>query len=233
MTGLFPREPAIVAPGAVHLPGWLDGDGRRALADSCRRWAEAAGGMQAPHMPRGGVMSVQITCLGWHWLPYRYSRTVDDGDGRPVPRFPSWLGDLSRRGVADAWAVDPRLAADGSDGVPVGPAGYDPDVALVNWYGPGARMGMHADRDERSRAPVVSLSLGASCVFRFGTPAGRGRPWSDVVLASGDLFVFGGPSRLAYHGVPRLIPESSDPEVGIEQGRFNVTIRESGLDGLP
>jgi alkylated DNA repair protein (DNA oxidative demethylase) len=233
MVGLFPREPAIVAPGAVHLPGWLDADGRRALAQSCRQWAESAGGMRSPRMPRGGVMSVQITCLGWHWLPYRYSRTVDDGDGRPVPGFPSWLGDLSRRGVADACAVDPRLAADDrSDGATPG-SEYSPDVALVNWYGPGARMGMHVDRDERSRAPVVSLSLGDSCVFRFGSPAGRGRPWSDVVLASGDLFVFGGPSRLAYHGVPRLIPESSDPEIGIEQGRFNVTIRESGLDGLP
>jgi DNA oxidative demethylase len=232
MAGLFPREPAIVAPGAVHLPGWLDGDGRRMLADSCRQWGEAAGGMRSPRMPRGGVMSVQITCLGWHWLPYRYSRTVDDGDGRPVPEFPSWLGDLSRRGVADACAVDPRLVADGSDGTIIG-GEYAPDVALVNWYGNGARMGMHVDRDERSRAPVVSLSLGHSCVFRFGSPAGRGRPWSDVVLASGDLFVFGGPSRLAYHGVPRLIPDSSDPEISIEQGRFNVTIRESGMGGLP
>jgi DNA oxidative demethylase len=233
MTGLFPSEPAIVAPGAVHLPGWLDGDGRRTLAEACHQWAESAGGMRSPRMPRGGVMSVQITCLGWHWLPYRYSRTVDDGDGRPAPAFPSWLGDLSRQGVADANAVDPRLLADhGSDEDPPG-TGYAPDVALINWYGPGARMGMHVDRDERSPAPVVSLSLGHSCVFRFGSPAGRGRPWSDVVLASGDLFVFGGPSRLAYHGVPRLIPESSDPEIGIEQGRFNVTIRESGMGGLP
>jgi alkylated DNA repair protein (DNA oxidative demethylase) len=234
MIGLFPRDPAIVAPGAVHLPGWLDGDGRRALAESCGQWGEAAGGMRAPRMPRGGVMSVQITCLGWHWLPYRYSRTVDDGDGRPVPEFPPWLADLSRRGVADASAVDPRLAAEGgSDADPIGAMEYAPDVALVNWYGRGTRMGMHVDRDERSRAPVVSLSLGDSCVFRFGSPAGRGRPWSDVVLASGDLFVFGGPSRLAYHGVPKLIPDSSDPEIGIGPGRFNVTIRESGLGGLP
>ena len=47
-------------------------------------------------------MSVQIACLGWHWYPYRYSRFVDDGDGRPVPPFPEWLGDLSRRAVDDA-----------------------------------------------------------------------------------------------------------------------------------
>ena len=173
-------------------------------------------------------MSVQIACLGWHWSPYQYSRHVDDGDGRPVPPFPGWLGDLSRRAVADARAVDPRVV-----GRPVGgdeePGDYDPDVALVNWYGPGARMGMHADRDETSSAPVVSLSLGHSCIFRFGTPAGRGRPWTDVVLESGDLFVFGGPSRLAYHGVPRLVPGSGPPGLGLGEGRFNITVRQSGL----
>jgi alkylated DNA repair protein (DNA oxidative demethylase) len=94
-------------------------------------------------------------------------------------------------------------------------------------------MGMHADRDERSQAPVVSLSLGDSCVFRFGTPAGRGRPWIDVVLESGDLFVFGGPSRLAFHGVPKVLPGTGDPVIGLDGGRFNVTLRETGLsDGM-
>jgi alkylated DNA repair protein (DNA oxidative demethylase) len=88
---------------------------------------------------------------------------------------------------------------------------------------------MHADRDEKSPAPVVSLSLGQSCTFRFGSPAGRGRPWVDVRVESGDLFVFGGPSRLAYHGVPRLFPDGVDPGLGMGEGRFNITIRQSGL----
>jgi alkylated DNA repair protein (DNA oxidative demethylase) len=88
---------------------------------------------------------------------------------------------------------------------------------------------MHADRDERSPAPVVSVSLGDSCVFRFGTPAGRGRPWTDVVLESGDLFVFGGPSRLAFHGVPKVFSGTGDPAIGLDRGRFNVTLRETGL----
>jgi alkylated DNA repair protein (DNA oxidative demethylase) len=191
-------------------------------------------------------MSVEIVCLGWHWLPYRYSRTVDDGDGRPVQAFPAWLGELSRRALADAVTVDPRVVAssdgtappggkaqpDGrarSDGTPAPEAGYRPDVALVNWYGAGARMGMHADRDEPSPAPVVSLSLGDACLFRFGTPAGRGRPWVDVPLESGDLFVFGGPSRLAYHGVPKVLAGTGDPGIGLSEGRFNLTVRQSGL----
>jgi alkylated DNA repair protein (DNA oxidative demethylase) len=225
--GLFPRPPTVVAPGAVHLPGWLDTDGQRALVESCRVWAEGAGGLRAPRV-RGGVMSVEIVCLGWHWQPYRYSRTVDDGDGRPVSAFPAWLGELSRRARADAVTVDPRVAAP-SGRTPGPEAGYEPDVALVNWYGAGARMGMHADRDEHSPAPVVSLSLGDSCLFRFGTPAGRGRPWVDVTLESGDLFVFGGPSRLAYHGVPKVLAGTGDPGIGLCGGRFNVTIRQSGL----
>jgi len=221
---LFGRAPEVVAPGAVLLPGWLDADSQRALAEQCRTWGEQAGGFRSPRMPRGGVMSVEIACLGWHWFPYRYSRHVDDDDGRPVAPFPDRLGALSRRAVADARSVDPSVDA-GSTGT------YRPDVALINRYGAGARMGMHVDRDERSPAPVVSFSLGDACTFRFGTPAGRGRPWTDVPLESGDAFVFGGPSRLAYHGVPRIVPGSGDPAVGVGGGRINVTVRQSGLDG--
>jgi alkylated DNA repair protein (DNA oxidative demethylase) len=229
---LIPPDPLVVAPGAVHLPRWLDGEGQRALVASCHEWAEQAGGLRSPRMPSGGTMSVQITCLGWHWYPYRYSRTVDDGDGRPVTEFPRWLGDLGRRAVADAAAIDCGVVGSAEARSAEGVAGFRPDVALVNWYGPGARMGMHADRDERSVAPVVSLSLGDTCVFRFGSAAGRGRPWTDVGLESGDLFVFGGPSRLAYHGVPKILPGTSDAGIGLEAGRFNVTMRESGLDGV-
>lgn len=122
-------------------------------------------------------MSVRTVCLGWHWLPYRYSRTADDVNGAPVTAFPDWLGALGREAVAAAY---------GEDG------GYRPDAALVNFYDGDARMGMHQDREERSTAPVVSLSIGDACLFRFGTAEGRGRPYTDVRLESGDLFVFGG-----------------------------------------
>ncbi len=227
---LIPGPPAVVAPGAVHLPGWLDPTAQEELAASCHRWVETAGGLRSPRMPRGGVMSVQIACLGWHWYPYRYSRTVDDGDGRRVARFPDELVRLSRRAVADARGVDPAVTGGGIPDQEGDPPGFRPDVALINWYGPGARMGMHADRDERCPAPVVSLSLGDRCTFRFGNPETRGRPWTDVVLESGDLFVFGGPSRLAYHGVPKVVSGSGDPALtGGRPGRWNITIRETNL----
>jgi alkylated DNA repair protein (DNA oxidative demethylase) len=217
MSALMPRPRTEVAPGAVHVPGWLELDGQRRLVDACREWARPPGRLRAAKLPRGGVMSVRTVCLGWHWYPYRYSRTLDDGDGAPVTPFPDWLGDLGRRAVADAYA-DPA-AADG----------YRPDIALVNYYDATARMGLHQDRDERSPAPVVSLSIGDACVFRFGNTENRGRPWRDVELCSGDLFVFGGPSRLAYHGVPKTLPGTGDPKTGLTDGRLNITLRVSGL----
>lgn len=209
---LFPLRRREIAPGAVHVPGWLDRDERHRLAAACREWARPPAGMRATRLPGGGVMSVRTVCLGWHWYPYGYSRTVDDGT--PVKAFPDWLGELGRRAVAAAYGEpEPR---------------YDPDVALVNFYDENARMGMHQDRDERSMAPVVSLSLGDGCVFRFGNTENRNRPWTDVDVRCGDLFVFGGPSRLAFHGVPRTLPGTADPELGVA-GRLNITLRESGF----
>jgi DNA oxidative demethylase len=232
-----------MVPGAVHLPGWLDIAGQRRLVAACRAWGDEAGGLRAPRMPRGGVMSVKITCLGWHWRPYRYTSTVEDGDGRPVAPFPVWLGALSRRALSDAAKIDVVvLGVDPEAGAPAGRAvergraiqsiaDYSPDVALINWYDPAAKMGMHVDRDEQSEAPVVSLSMGDSCLFRFGSVDTRGRPWHEVVLESGDLVVFGGPARRAYHGVPKVLAGSGPSDVGVAGGRFNVTVRQSGLSG--
>ena len=145
-------------------------------------------------------MSVQTVCLGWHWYPYGYSRTVNDDEQHPgASRSPAWLADLGRRAVAEAYDDEAAGRA------------YRPDVALINFYDSDAKMGLHQDKDERSLAPVVSLSLGERCVFRFGNTETRKQPWTDIELASGDLFVFGGPSRLAYHGVPRIRPVRGRP----------------------
>ncbi|MFI1797361.1 alpha-ketoglutarate-dependent dioxygenase AlkB family protein [Streptomyces sp. NPDC020379] len=212
---LFPRPRAEIAPGAVHLPGWLTPAAQARLLAACREWARPPAGLRTVRMPGGGEMSVRTVCLGRHWFPYGYARTVVDGDGAPVKPFPPWLGELARAAVADACGT---AAAD----VPP----YD--VTLVNFYGPGAKMGMHQDRDEKADAPVVSLSLGDACVFRFGNVSGRDRPWTDVELRSGDLFVFGGPARLAFHGVPRTLPDTAPPALGLS-GRLNITLRVSGL----
>ncbi|GAA0448453.1 alpha-ketoglutarate-dependent dioxygenase AlkB [Streptomyces sp. NPDC046215] len=211
---LFPRPPAEIAPGAVHVPGWLDAAAQRRLLTACREWARPPAGLRTVRMPSGGEMSVRTVCLGWHWFPYGYARTVVDGDGAPVKPFPAWLDELAKDAVARAY------------GAPAGPDPYD--IALVNFYDRDAKMGMHQDRDEKSPAPVVSLSLGDTCVFRFGNITDRNRPWTDVELRSGDLFVFGGPARLAFHGVPRTRPDTAPPGLGLT-GRLNITLRVSGL----
>ena len=212
---LFPRGRTEPAPGAVHVPDWLEPARQRQLLEACRQWARPPAGLRTVRTPGGGTMTARQVCLGLHWYPYGYARTVVDGDGAPVKPFPAWLGELGRRAVRET--LGPAAARD---------AVYD--IALINFYGADARMGMHRDSDEHSDAPVVSLSLGDTCVFRFGNTRTRARPWTDIELRSGDLFVFGGPSRLAYHGVPRVHGGTAPGELGLS-GRLNITLRVSGL----
>ena len=126
-------------------------------------------------------------------------------------------------------AADGGGAGPSSSGNPGPTQSYTPDAALANWYDADARMGMHQDRDEVSRAPVVSLSIGDACTFRFGNSDNRNRPSRDVVLESGDAFVFGGASRLAYHGVTAVHAGTAPDGCGLEAGRINITLRETGL----
>jgi alkylated DNA repair protein (DNA oxidative demethylase) len=161
-------------------------------------------------------MSVQTVCLGWHWQPYRYSRVADDVNGELVAPLPGWLAELARGVVTDAYG--PEAVAD-----------YRPDVALINFYDDDARMGMHQDRDEKVDEPVVSLSVGDTCRFRFGNVQSRAKPYVDVDLASGDAFVFAGASRFAFHGVTTTYPGSADPACKLAHGRINITLRVTGL----
>lgn len=201
------------------MPEWLSEEQQRELVEACREWAHGPVPLRHTVLPAGGVMSVRTVCLGWHWQPYRYSRTADDVNGARVAPFPVRLGELGRAAVAEAYGDAGTAEA------------YAPDAALINFYDGAARMGMHQDKEERSGAPVVSLSIGDRCVFRFGNTEDRGRPYTDVELASGDLFVFGGPSRYAFHGVPKVYAGTADPASGMRGGRLNLTLRETGLAG--
>lgn len=218
LDGLTPPGPARrdIRPGAVHLRGWLTLEQQAHLADAYTQWRNGPVPPRAAIMPGGHRMSVETVCLGWHWQPYRYTRTADDVNGRRVRPLPGWLADLARRAVADAYGQ--------SD------AGrYRPDAALVNYYSTEARLGMHQDKDEMIDAPVVSFSVGDNCLFRFGNTANRGQPYTDVRLDSGDAFVFGAASRFAYHGVPKLFPATAPEGCGIVGGRLNITVRATGL----
>ena len=198
-----------LAPGAVVLRG-------RALPDATEILAAveaiaAAAPFRRMVTPGGFEMSVAMTnCGAAGWVTdrrgYRYER-CDPASGRPWPAMPP---------VVRALAV----AAAEEAGFP----GFAPDACLVNRYEPGARLSLHQDKDEADdAAPVVSLSLGLPATFQFGglRRADRAR---RIALGHGDVVVWGGPSRLAYHGVLALA-DGEHPAVG--RRRFNLTIRKA------
>ncbi len=162
--------------------------------------------------PGGHRMSAAMSACGrWGWVTdkqgYRYQ--ADDPDtGKPWPAMPP---------VFSALAHSAALAA--------GYPGFRPDACLINCYGPGAKMGLHQDKDERDLSqPVVSVSLGLTQVFQFGGLARRDRA-QKVPLNHGDVVVWGGPSRLRYHGVLTL-KNGVHPLTGSR--RYNLTFRFAG-----
>ena len=161
-------------------------------------------------------MSIQSVCLGWHWQPYAYSRTADDTDGAPVKPLPPAIARLGRRAVADTFG-----ALAGRE--------FEPDAVIANLYAPGSRLGLHQDAEEPSAAPVVTVSVGDTCLFRIAGVDRRTSPFIDIHLHSGDLLVFGGPSRRIYHGVPKVYDNTGPRLPGLPAGRLSLTIRETGF----
>jgi DNA oxidative demethylase len=219
----FPSARAEVArhdvmPDVVHISGFLSEEQQRDLVAQFREWALPPAGLRHPRVPRGHLMSVQSVCLGWHWQPYAYSRTADDTDGAPVKPLPGSLIELSHRAVAESYGDDHPDAVD-----------FAPDAAIINLYSPGARLGLHQDGEEPSAAPVVTLSLGDTCVFRMAGVDRRTGPFTDVRLQSGDLLVFGGANRRIYHGVPKVLDATAPEGLGLPPGRLSITVRETGL----
>ena len=190
-----------------HFPEYLDRAAQAALLTEIRRIiAEAP--LFTPTMPRSGKpMSVRMTncgALGWvtdKERGYRYQAT-HPVTGKPWPPMPKLLLDL--------WQEVAEYAA-------------PPQACLVNYYAGAAKMGLHQDRDEEDfAAPVLSVSLGDTAIFRVGGKS-RKDPTRAFELRSGDVVVLGGDDRLAHHGIDRILPGTST--LLAEGGRFNLTLR--------
>ncbi|HVH28546.1 MAG TPA: alpha-ketoglutarate-dependent dioxygenase AlkB [Vicinamibacterales bacterium] len=199
--------------GAVHLKQYLSIDQQRAVVRLCRALMDGDVPGYVPVVRGGGRMHVRMLCLGRHWNGqlYRYERSRSDYDQLEVPALPSALRELAGCVAASA-------------GMPL-----DPDLCILNYYDADGRMGLHQDKDESERSltaglPVVSVSLGDTARFLFGGVRRRD-PVDTLCLESGDAFVFGGPARLRYHGVSKIIPATAPPELGLS-GRFNLTLRQ-------
>jgi len=213
-----PLPPRAVLPGVVHIESWLDLDAQNQLADNFRRWAIPPAGLRHPRVPTGHLMSVQSVCLGWHWYPYVYSRTADDTDGAPVKPLPESLITLARAAVADTYGADSAEAI-----------AYRPDAAIVNLYPDEAKLGLHQDGEEPSDAPVVTIGLGDRCTFRLAGVDRRVGPFTDVDMGSGDLLVFGRENRRIFHGVPKVLPDTTPEGLRLPRGRVSITVRETGF----
>jgi alkylated DNA repair protein (DNA oxidative demethylase) len=213
MTDLFaltpPREPQkeIMAEGAVLLRG-------AALAGAAELLAAVAGitatsPFRQMVTPGGYTMSVAMTnCGAAGWVTdrtgYRYDG-MDPETGKPWPPMPDCFLDLA-------------VAAATQAGYP----NFRPDACLINRYEPGARLSLHQDKNERNFShPIVSVSLGLPATFQFGGLK-RNDPVKKFALSHGDVAVWGGPSRLCYHGVA-MLKEGWCPTVG--RLRINLTFR--------
>ncbi|MGO9045297.1 MAG: alpha-ketoglutarate-dependent dioxygenase AlkB family protein [Xanthobacteraceae bacterium] len=199
--------------GLRLYPGYFDRDGQVELLAAVRKVLQAAP-LFTPCMPKSGrPFSVRMSnCgpLGWvsNESGYRY-QPLHPQTGAPWPPVPAMLLAL--------WTKLARFRD-------------RPEACLVNFYGPHAKMGLHQDRDESEfDAPVISVSLGDSCLFRVGGLT-RNAPTRSIRLSSGDVLILGGAARLAFHGVDRIYPGTSS--LLPEGGRINLTLRRVTRSGV-
>ncbi len=204
-----PRSREKLAPGAVLLRGFAL-DVEKELREALDRIVASA---PFRHMvtPGGYRMSVAMTnCGDFGWITdrrgYRYD-ALDPDSGKPWPKMPAVFLELAERAAA---AASYR--------------GFVPDACLINRYEPGARLSLHQDRDEKDfGAPIVSVSLGLPATFLFGGDNRSERP-CRVPLLHGDIAVWGGPSRLAFHGIAPLKKGEHETMGG---QRINLTLRRA------
>ncbi|MGE0237695.1 MAG: alpha-ketoglutarate-dependent dioxygenase AlkB [Parvibaculaceae bacterium] len=192
--------------GLKHLPSYFDRPAQEALVAVLRE-AFARAPFYTPVMPRSGrpftVTMSNLGPLGWvsDREGYRYQPT-HPGTGEPWPAIPAQ--------VMEVW----RQVSDYA---------HEPQACLVNYYREGAKLGLHRDEDEEDfAAPVVSVSLGDTAIFRIGGTE-RGGKTETLKLASGDVLVMGGASRLRYHGIDRVLSGTST--LLKDGGRLNLTLR--------
>jgi alkylated DNA repair protein (DNA oxidative demethylase) len=208
---LFGEEQVLpLAQGACVLRGFALGDAP-ALLQRLHEQVLPRAPWRHLTTPGGYRMSVAMTnCGEVGWVSdetgYRYD-AVDPLSGLRWPAMPAGFARLADRAAQAA-----------------GFAGFEPDACLVNRYAPGSRLSLHQDRDERDRgAPIVSVSLGLPATFLFGGLKRSERP-QRVTLRHGDVVVWGGPSRLAYHGVA---PLAAGTHALLGDCRVNLTFRKA------
>lgn len=217
-------------PGMVLLRGFLRPREQQALVQDARDLGLESGGFYRPTYASGAKCRLHQMCLGRHWnvVTEQYEAMRSNFDSAPVPPLPSQWKELAAKSLQAARKVDPLVLG--------GCGGFEPDICVVNYYKKAGRNGLHVDKDECERAlalgsPVVSFSIGCAAEFAYAdhypSESGVAHEAVPVVrLESGDMLVFGGPSRRVVHALTRVFPNTQPEWLRMRSGRLNLTFRE-------
>ena len=207
---LFADPPARLPPGICHLAGAVSPAGQHLLYAAAQDIARAAPFARA--RTKGGMTSATMTncgATGWRsdLKGYRYE-AFQPGTGAPWPALPQVFLQTVAAAVADSpWPV------------------FVPDACLINFYGEGAKMGLHQDRDEKDLTqPIVTVSLGDDADFLIGGVT-RTEKAQAFIVRSGDILIMGGESRIRFHGVRKIYPGTG--RLPGLTGRISLTFRKA------
>jgi alkylated DNA repair protein (DNA oxidative demethylase) len=198
----------------LHLKNYFTVAQQQALVELTRNIASINGCMTIPVMPSGHKFNCSQTSCGLvGWISdrdgYRYSR-INPVNKEPFAAMPTELIDIAQELAKQVNEPD-----------------YRPDTCLINFYPASSRskLGLHQDNTKRNLKPcIISISLGDDCIFVIGSNRSRKDPLTEILLRSGDVVILHGDSRLAYHSVKQIIPNSSN--LLKNNGRLNLTIRQ-------
>ncbi|QCE13404.1 alkylated DNA repair protein [Vigna unguiculata] len=212
-------------PGMVLLKGYLSLNDQQKIVERCRELGVGVGGFYQPGYGEETKMHLKMMCLGKNWDPH----TSQYGERRPFdgaksPHIPPEFQTLVSNALRDSNALVPqnRLPS------------ISPDICIVNFYSQTGRLGLHQDKDEsedslRRGLPVVSFSIGDSALFLYGDHRDPDKA-EKLQLESGDVLIFGGPSRNVFHGVTAIHPNSAPnlllQHTNLRPGRLNLTFRQ-------
>ncbi|KAF3785130.1 Alpha-ketoglutarate-dependent dioxygenase AlkB-like protein [Nymphaea thermarum] len=216
-------------PGIIYLRKYLNLADQVKIVETCRELGKASGGFYQPSFSSGHKMHLHVMCLGKNWDPVGLGFEVGTYQ---IQRYRNMMTSVLMMGLVQRVLQDAQghPKNDSKLGLPA----MNPDICIVNFYSKSGKLGLHQDKDEsdesiRNGLPVVSFSVGDSAAFLFGVDRDVEKA-KECKLDSGDVLIFGGESRLIFHGVPTIFPDTA-PKQLLEQsklrpGRLNLTFRQ-------
>ncbi|KAJ1272903.1 hypothetical protein BS78_06G238500 [Paspalum vaginatum] len=206
-------------PGLVLLKGFVKPEDQVKIVRTCRQLGIGPGGFYTPSFKNGAKMKLWMMCLGKNWDPTTgFYGPTHPCDGAQVPAIP------------EAFKIIAQTANSTASEFPQ----INPDICIINYYNNVGKLGLHQDKDESGRSinqglPIVSISIGDTAEFLFSDARDKDRA-TKVNLESGDILILGGRSRLLFHGISHVKPNTTPTwlkeETGLRPGRVNLTFRQ-------